>query len=113
MISPKWLITIILLILGLSFVNGMIEQAYMGNVEGKLAVLMSTDEEVDFGVKLSSLWGMMTFDYPQFKNADGSANPLTAIRYVFMAISMAILFSISLTILSSLTSLASRFFRVG
>ena len=92
--------------LGLTFINGTVEQIYLGSAEQSvMTTLLGTG--TDIGARLSALWSVLWFDYAFFENE------WTLVRYVFCSISASVLLVITLGVVSGIASFARRFFTGG
>ena len=97
---------IILLMIGLTFINGTIEQVYLAGGEiSTLNTLLGTD--VGMGERMSAFWSMLWFDYAMFEGE------WAIVRYIFMSISASVLLVIVFSVVSNISSFARRFFTGG
>ena len=106
MISPKWPIILLVVMIGLSFISGIVEGIYLGSGEAStMSTLVGTG--VPIGERLSAFWAIVSFDYPMY------VNEYVIIRYIFASIGVGVLLVIVLTVVSNIASFASRFFTGG
>jgi hypothetical protein len=108
MISPKWIMYIFFLNMFGILCSALVESAWFGT--SGVTTLFSNWSVFTMGDKLSAFGEILTWDYPFFKNYDGTANEFAVIRFGLMAISIAFWFSIIFFALQSVTSWITRIF---
>ena len=105
MVSPKWFLVLFSLMLLLTFINGIIEEVYLGGIESTFGTLIGTD--MGISDRMGALWSALWFDYAMF------TGEWLIVRYLFMCISAAVIISIVISIVSNISSFAMRFFTGG
>jgi hypothetical protein len=108
MVSPRWVVVILLIFMVGALLSSVIEMTYFGDGESsKISQLM--DEKTNIVTKAYLFWEMSWFDFAMFKNLDGTANAITPLRWGLMILSIAFWFTIMMSIGQGVTSIVKRF----
>ena len=111
MLSPRWIMLILVVYLVGLFFSGIIEQTYFADTDSKMTQLV--DPLGDPVAKLGIIWEMTWFDFAMFKNTDGTANALAPLRWCLMILSAAFWVSILMGLISGISSAVRRITGVG
>ena len=113
--NPRWIIGLVILLLGLGLMGGMVEGTYMSDnsTTGTLEKLVSPDMLAGtdlpvvgpavVGISMmwsytQAFWTMLWFDYPFFEG------PWVIVRLLFLGLSAGIIFSIMLAVFRGTSS---------
>ena len=98
MVSPKWIIFLLMMTVVLTLVNSTVEGVYFGGgMTNVFSQMLGTG--VETGDRLSAFWKIVSFDYAMFENE------YVLFRYIFGAIGIGTLFAILLGIVSGAVGL--------
>lgn len=107
MVSPRWILVILVIFLAGAFFSSIIEQTYYGTTEtSKISQLV--DQSTPVWDKVWTLWEISWFDFAMFKNADGTGNEIVWIRWLLCFLSVAFWFTIFMSIGTGVGSVVKR-----
>ena len=111
MVSPRWIMLILMIYVVGVFFSGIIEQTYFADTNSQISQLLNPSE--DILAKVVILWDISWFDFAMFKNTDGTANELMPLRWFLMIFSVAFWISITVALMSGITTAVKRLTGIG
>lgn len=116
MVSPRWMMLILVLFLFGATLSAIIEQSWLSssatsNVTSQMSSLL--DEKTTIWDKAFIAWDMSWFDFAMFKNPDGTANALVPIRWCLMILSISFWFTVFMGIGQGVVGIVQRLVGLG
>ncbi len=107
MVSPRWVLLILVIFFVGALFSSIIEQTYYGTTEtSKISQLV--DQKTPIWDKAWILWEISWFDFAMFKNADGTGNELMPLRWCLIFVSISFWFTIFMSIGTGVTKVVTK-----